>query len=112
MSDMGNAELLTAADMAWIYVGPGQENLTHDPERETQAAWAELYTEAGELLVAMNRVAERLCVSGDGMPRWYPHHSELLSHDALSSIPTVAAVAELDLHMILDLETEDAWRAS
>jgi hypothetical protein len=105
MSDMGNAEMLTAADMAWIYVGPGQENLTHHAERETQAAWAELYTEAGELLLAMSR-RDSLASTF-----WGPDRSELLTREALAQVPYVQTITELDLHMILDLET-DAWRAS
>ena len=111
-ADMSNAEIMTAADLTWRYVGPGQENLTYHPDRDTLAAWAELYTEDGALLLAMSRVPEQLYPAGDETPRWYPNHSELLTHAALGSIPTVVSIDELDMHLILDLETEDARRAS
>jgi hypothetical protein len=111
MNDLSNAEILTRAGMSWLYVGPRQENLTHDPERETLAVWAELYTEDGVLLVAMRRVPG---YEDHAAPSafWYGHHSELLSCAALDSIPYVPTIGELDLHVILDLETEDAREAS
>lgn len=110
MTDMGNAEILTAADLSWRYTGFGQENMTYDLERETRAAWAELYTEAGELLVAMRRYPRP--GYDDGPAWWFAHHSELLSRAALDSLPEVATIDQLDMHMILDLEILDAREAS
>lgn len=112
MPDMTNADLLEAADLSWRFIGPGQENLTHDPDRERYAEYAELYTEDGALLLAMKRLPEWRTATGVCPAVWGPHHSEVLSARAMARAPYAETIEQLDLHLILDLETEDAREAS
>lgn len=105
-TDMSTPEIMAAADLTWRFVGPAQENLTYHPERNALAAWAELYTEDGALLLAM--------VRQDGMTGswWIPERSELLTGAALRQVPYAETIEQLDIRVVLDLETEDARRAS
>jgi hypothetical protein len=101
-------EIMTTAGLSWRYVDTAsQANLTYRGDREATADEATLYTEDGAALVVMRRTPE-MRASGRlvHLGFWSPHHSELLDAAALARVPTVFEVAELDVELLLDIETE------
>lgn len=94
---MTNEETVTAAGLRWQYIATAtQTDLTTHPAGEQLADHAYLYTEDDAALVVLVRMAGA----------WVPLHSELLAVEQLAAIPEVERVADLDVGLLLDAETD------